>query len=78
VDYLLRTQGPDGNWAEEQFTGTGFPKVFYLKYHMYRLYFPLMALARYARAAGRESDLAPLGARENQPPHFAAQRALDA
>jgi squalene-hopene/tetraprenyl-beta-curcumene cyclase len=47
VDYLLRTQGPDGNWEEEPFTGTGFPKVFYLKYHLYRLYFPLMALARY-------------------------------
>jgi squalene-hopene/tetraprenyl-beta-curcumene cyclase len=48
VDYLLRTQQPDGSWHEEQFTGTGFPKVFYLKYHMYALYFPLMALARYA------------------------------
>ena len=33
------------------FTGTGFPKVFYLKYHMYGLYFPLMALARYARGS---------------------------
>src|SRR5262249_41527489 len=48
VEYLLATQQPDGSWQEEQFTGTGFPKVFYLKYHMYRLYFPLMALARYA------------------------------
>jgi squalene-hopene/tetraprenyl-beta-curcumene cyclase len=47
VDYLLRTQGPDGNWQEDLFTGTGFPKVFYLKYHLYRLYFPLMALARH-------------------------------
>jgi squalene-hopene/tetraprenyl-beta-curcumene cyclase len=47
IDYLVRTQGPDGNWKEDQFTGTGFPKVFYLKYHLYRLYFPLMALARY-------------------------------
>ncbi len=50
IDYLLATQGDDGGWQEEQFTGTGFPKVFYLKYHMYSLYFPLMALARYARA----------------------------
>jgi squalene-hopene/tetraprenyl-beta-curcumene cyclase len=50
VDYLLATQQPDGSWHEEQFTGTGFPKVFYLKYHMYALYFPLMALARYAAA----------------------------
>jgi squalene-hopene/tetraprenyl-beta-curcumene cyclase len=57
VEYLLATQLTDGNWREDQFTGTGFPKVFYLKYHMYRLYFPLMALARYARAQGQ--DLAP-------------------
>jgi squalene-hopene/tetraprenyl-beta-curcumene cyclase len=50
IDYLLATQRPDGGWQEDHFTGTGFPKVFYLKYHMYSLYFPLMALARYARA----------------------------
>jgi squalene-hopene/tetraprenyl-beta-curcumene cyclase len=48
IDYLLATQQADGDWHEEEFTGTGFPKVFYLKYHMYSLYFPLMALARYA------------------------------
>lgn len=47
IDFLLATQRPDGSWHEEPFTGTGFPKVFYLKYHMYALYFPLMALARY-------------------------------
>jgi squalene-hopene/tetraprenyl-beta-curcumene cyclase len=52
IDYLLATQQPDGTWQEEPFTGTGFPKVFYLKYHMYALYFPLMALARFARARG--------------------------
>ena len=40
----------DGDWHEEPFTGTGFPKVFYLKYHMYSLYFPLMALSRFATA----------------------------
>ena len=44
-DYLLRTQQPDGSWAEEWTTGTGFPSVFYLKYEMYRQHFPLMALA---------------------------------
>ncbi len=49
IQYLLRTQQEDGTWEEEPFTGTGFPRVFYLKYDMYRLYFPLMALARYAR-----------------------------
>ena len=48
VDYLIRTQGPDGTWHETPWTGTGFPKVFYLKYHLYRIYFPLMALGRYA------------------------------
>jgi squalene-hopene/tetraprenyl-beta-curcumene cyclase len=50
IDYLLATQRADGTWAEDAFTGTGFPKVFYLKYHMYRIYFPLLALARYADA----------------------------
>ncbi len=50
IEYLLATQRPDGGWDEEPFTGTGFPKVFYLKYHLYRLYFPLLALARFARA----------------------------
>lgn len=50
IDYLLRTQQPDGNWHEDPFTGTGFPKVFYLKYHLYSLYFPVMALARYQRS----------------------------
>jgi squalene-hopene/tetraprenyl-beta-curcumene cyclase len=47
VDYLLATQQSSGDWDEDLFTGTGFPKVFYLKYHLYRLYFPLMALARF-------------------------------
>jgi squalene-hopene/tetraprenyl-beta-curcumene cyclase len=51
IDYLINTQGADGNWQEDLFTGTGFPKVFYLKYHLYRLYFPLMALARYQQTA---------------------------
>jgi squalene-hopene/tetraprenyl-beta-curcumene cyclase len=53
INYLLRTQQADGNWHEDEFTGTGFPKVFYLKYHNYRLYFPLMALARYQQALER-------------------------
>ena len=43
IRYLLERQEDDGNWREEQFTGTGFPKVFYLKYHMYRLYFLMIA-----------------------------------
>jgi squalene-hopene/tetraprenyl-beta-curcumene cyclase len=47
VSYLLDTQNDDGTWDEPWFTGTGFPRVFYLNYHLYRIYFPLMALARY-------------------------------
>ena len=62
VHYLLATQLPDGGWHEEQFTGTGFPKVFYLKYHMYSLYFPLMALARCRAALGRERHGRPVAA----------------
>lgn len=53
VQYLLDTQKADGTWDEPCYTGTGFPRVFYLKYHLYRIYFPLMALARYRTAAGR-------------------------
>jgi squalene-hopene/tetraprenyl-beta-curcumene cyclase len=47
VQYLVETQLPDGTWEETEFTGTGFPRVFYLRYHYYRVYFPLLALARY-------------------------------
>jgi squalene-hopene/tetraprenyl-beta-curcumene cyclase len=53
VQYLLATQREDGTWDEDAFTGTGFPRVFYLRYHYYRIYFPLMALARYARLSGQ-------------------------
>lgn len=49
ISWLLEHQASDGNWDEPWFTGTGFPKVFYLKYHLYRLYFPVTALARYKR-----------------------------
>jgi squalene-hopene/tetraprenyl-beta-curcumene cyclase len=47
--YLLETQRPDGHWDEDQYTGTGFPRVFYLAYHLYRDYFPLIALSTYNR-----------------------------
>jgi squalene-hopene/tetraprenyl-beta-curcumene cyclase len=50
IQYLIEHATRDGTWNEEQFTGTGFPKVFYLKYHLYRHYFPLYALARYRQA----------------------------
>jgi squalene-hopene/tetraprenyl-beta-curcumene cyclase len=47
VEYLLRTQGADGFWPELRYTATGFPRVFYLRYHGYPKYFPLWALARF-------------------------------
>ena len=55
VQWLTARQAADGAWEESEFTGTGFPKVFYLRYHYYPIYFPLMALARFLQmaAAGR-------------------------
>ncbi len=47
VKWLISHQNQDGTWDESEFTGTGFPQVFYLKYHLYRNSFPLYALARY-------------------------------
>jgi squalene-hopene/tetraprenyl-beta-curcumene cyclase len=53
--HLIATQREDGGWDEGPFTGTGFPGHFYLRYWMYRDYFPLMALGRLrARLAGDE------------------------
>ena len=57
MEYLLNTQQPNGTWHETEFTGTGFPRVFYLRYHYYCLYFPLMALARYAKCVGQLTEL---------------------
>jgi squalene-hopene/tetraprenyl-beta-curcumene cyclase len=54
VEYLHHTQNPDGSWTEDHITGTGFPKVFYLKYDMYRNNWPLLALADFQRLAARE------------------------
>jgi squalene-hopene/tetraprenyl-beta-curcumene cyclase len=47
VAHLIRTQRLEGGWDERYYTGTGFPKVYYLEYTMYRHYFPLMALSQY-------------------------------
>ncbi len=49
IAYLLKTQKKDGSWDEPWYTGTGFPRVFYLMYHMYRQYFPLIALTTYKK-----------------------------
>jgi len=47
IEYLQRHQGSDGFWVEARYTATGFPRVFYLRYHGYPKFFPLWALARY-------------------------------
>ncbi|MDP9268070.1 MAG: squalene--hopene cyclase [Acidobacteriota bacterium] len=56
IAFLLRTQRADGNWDEPYYTGTGFPRVFYLMYHMYRTYFPLLALTTFAKVFSNVSD----------------------
>jgi squalene-hopene/tetraprenyl-beta-curcumene cyclase len=59
VSYLVAMQNDDGTWDEPEFTGTGFPRVFYLRYHYYRIYFPLLALSNWAvkvKPEHRESD----------------------
>jgi squalene-hopene/tetraprenyl-beta-curcumene cyclase len=50
IRYLVESQDREGSWRQDQWTGTGFPGVFYLNYEYYRHYFPLMALAQYRRA----------------------------
>jgi len=52
IEWLLARQNSDGSWTETETTGTGFPCVFYLRYDMYRLHFPLLALATYRKMAG--------------------------
>jgi len=68
VEFLLSRQTPDGSWDEEAFTGTGFPCVFYLRYHIYRNYFPLYALARYRN---HRRGLTPFHALMVRPDQFA-------
>jgi squalene-hopene/tetraprenyl-beta-curcumene cyclase len=58
VRFLLDRQREDGTWYEPEFTGTGFPMVFYLKYHYYSVYFPLMALSLYAAKAEAVNSMA--------------------
>ena len=52
AEYLIETQRADGGWDEDLSTGTGFPGVFYLQYHLYRHSFPVLALAEYRKARG--------------------------
>jgi squalene-hopene/tetraprenyl-beta-curcumene cyclase len=49
VDYLINQNNKNTGWEDKYFNAVGFPRVFYLKYHGYSLYFPLLALARYRR-----------------------------
>ncbi len=58
VAYLVHRQQADGSWSEPEFTGTGFPGVFYLKYHLYRNSFPVYALARYFHQSRRAEEYA--------------------
>ncbi|MBF2097601.1 MAG: squalene--hopene cyclase [Gloeomargaritaceae cyanobacterium C42_A2020_066] len=60
IDYLLSTQQADGHWDEDWYTGTGFPSHFYLRYHLYRQVFPLMALGRYQQWRGRTTGGRPM------------------
>ena len=53
VEYLIRMQNADGSWSEDEVTGTGFPRVFYLKYDMYRNSWPLLVLGTYRRLQNR-------------------------
>ncbi len=72
VNHLVEQQEANGSWAENEFTGTGFPCVFYLKYHLYRNYFPLYALARYRNTANRTAQFCGLQLR---PEEFERQKA---
>jgi squalene-hopene/tetraprenyl-beta-curcumene cyclase len=56
VEFLLKSQNEEGTWFEAEFTGTGFPVHFFIKYHMYQHFFPLMALSRYRTAPLRGED----------------------
>ena len=53
VRYLLDHQRVDGTWVDPTYTGTGFPRVFYLRYHLYPVMFPVMAIARHQAATAR-------------------------
>ncbi|QDH62111.1 squalene--hopene cyclase [Pandoraea pnomenusa] len=61
IDYLLDTQNDEGLWDEALYTATGFPRVFYLRYHGYRKFFPLWALARYRNLTVRNDCPVPCG-----------------
>ncbi len=59
ADYLCRAQRPDGDWDEQAYTGTGFPLDFMIRYHLYRISFPVLALGRF-RERGQDEVSTPL------------------
>ncbi|MBN9002564.1 MAG: squalene--hopene cyclase, partial [Rhizobiales bacterium] len=61
VAYLSQAQNEAGEWDETRYTATGFPRVFYLRYHGYRKFFPLWALARYRNLHSTNSRLVGVG-----------------
>jgi squalene-hopene/tetraprenyl-beta-curcumene cyclase len=61
VEYLIATQNQKGLWDEQRFTATGFPRVFYLRYHGYAKFFPLWALARYRNLRNTNSRVVGVG-----------------
>ena len=61
IAYLVNSQDEEGNWDEPWYTAVGFPRVFYLRYHGYRAFFPLWALARYRRLSRGNSREVPFG-----------------
>jgi len=82
IDYLIKTQNNEGTWDEELATGTGFPRVFYLCYHLYRHSFPLLALNSFMRCkAGRQPaglvSLAPASVNNRRAASQAAPRSTN-
>src|ERR1700724_603548 len=71
ASYLVQQQNADGSWSEEDFTGTGFPSVFYLKYHLYKNSFPVYALSRYHNQARSADEICAL---EFSPPPIPPRR----
>ncbi|HEY5300378.1 MAG TPA: squalene--hopene cyclase, partial [Acetobacteraceae bacterium] len=61
IAFLGGTQRTDGEWSELPYTAVGFPRVFYLRYHGYRLYFPLLAMARYRNLRQRNDPKVAFG-----------------
>jgi squalene-hopene/tetraprenyl-beta-curcumene cyclase len=61
IECLIATQGEKGLWDEQRYTATGFPRVFYLRYHGYPKFFPLWALARYRNLKNTNSRVAGVG-----------------